>query len=148
HEESLEWHVLEYAHHRGVQSLVSDLNRLYRREAALHHQDCEPHGFQWIDHQDWENSVISFVRLSRDVREMMLVVCNFTPVVRRNYRVGVPRGGYWREILNTDAGEYGGSGVGNMGGVEARHEQRHGREWSVELTLPPLAAIWLKSGDR
>jgi 1,4-alpha-glucan branching enzyme len=148
HEESLEWHVLEYAHHRGVQSLVSDLNRLYRRETALHEQDCEPQGFQWIDHQDWENSVISFVRISRDAREMMLVVCNFTPVARRNYRVGVPRGGYWCEVLNTDAGEYGGSGIGNMGGAEARREGSHGREWSLELTLPPLSAIWLKSGDR
>jgi 1,4-alpha-glucan branching enzyme len=148
HEESLEWHVLDYAHHRGVQSLVSDLNRLYRREAALHDQDCEPHGFQWIDHQDWENSVISFVRLARDAREVMLVVCNFTPVVRRNYRVGVPHGGYWREVLNTDAGEYGGSGVGNMGGVEAQREGRHGREWSLNLTLPPLSAVWLKSVER
>ncbi|MGQ0751555.1 MAG: 1,4-alpha-glucan branching protein GlgB [Betaproteobacteria bacterium] len=148
HEESLEWHVLEYAHHRGVQSLVSDLNRLYRSEAALHEHDCEPQGFQWVDHQDWENSVISFVRLSRDAREMMLVICNFTPVVRRDYRVGVPRGGYWREVLNTDAGEYGGSGAGNMGGVEAQREARHGREWSLNLTLPPLAAIWLKRVNR
>jgi 1,4-alpha-glucan branching enzyme len=148
HEESLEWHVLQYPHHRGVQTLISDLNRAYRNEAALHEHDCEPQGFQWIDHQDWENSVISFLRLSRDAREMILAVCNFTPVVRQDYRVGVPRGGYWQEVLNSDGAEYGGSGVGNMGGVEARREAHHGRDWSLSLTLPPLAAIWLKRVDR
>jgi 1,4-alpha-glucan branching enzyme len=145
HESSLEWHVLEYPHHRGVQALVSDLNRLYRSEPALHQQDCEPQGFQWVDHQDWENSVISFLRVGRNSGETVLVVCNFTPVVRRGYAVGVPHGGYWRELLNTDAEAYGGSGVGNMGGAEARAEARHGRDWSLALTLPPLAAIWLKA---
>ncbi|HJQ61280.1 MAG TPA: alpha amylase C-terminal domain-containing protein, partial [Burkholderiales bacterium] len=145
HEESLEWHVLEYAHHRGMQTWVADLNRAYRTEPALHEHDCEPQGFQWVDHQDWENSVISFLRLGRTASDVVLVVCNFTPIVRRDYAVGVPRGGYWRELLNSDAAEYGGSGVGNMGGVDAQREPRHGREWSVRVTLPPLSAVWLKS---
>jgi 1,4-alpha-glucan branching enzyme len=145
HESSLEWHVLEYPHHRGVQTLISDLNRIYRTEPALHQHDCEPQGFQWVDHQDWENSVISFLRIGRNPSETVLVVCNFTPVVRRDYAVGVPHGGYWRELLNTDGEAYGGSGVGNMGGAEASREPRHGREWSLALALPPLAAIWLKA---
>ena len=145
HEESLEWHVLENAHHRGVQAWVADVNRAYRAEPALHEYDCEPQGFQWVDHQDWENSVISFLRLGRAPSDVVLVVCNFTPVVRRDYAVGVPCGGYWREVLNSDAGEYGGSGLGNMGGAEALREPRHGRPCSVRLTLPPLSAIFLKS---
>jgi 1,4-alpha-glucan branching enzyme len=145
HEESLEWHVLEHGHHRGVQAWVADLNRTYRAEAALHEYDCEPLGFEWVDHQDWENSVISFLRLGRTTRDMILVICNFTPVVRAGYAVGVPRGGFWRELLNGDAAEYGGSGLGNLGGVEAQREPRHGRDWSLRVTLPPLAAIWLKS---
>jgi len=145
HEESLEWHVLEHDHHRGVQAWVADLNHTYRAEAALHEYDCEPLGFEWVDHQDWENSVISFLRLGRTTRDMILVICNFTPVARAGYAVGVPRGGFWRELLNSDAAEYGGSGLGNLGGVEARREPRHGRDWSLRVTLPPLAAIWLKS---
>jgi 1,4-alpha-glucan branching enzyme len=144
HEESLEWHVLQYPHHRGVQALIADLNRTYRGERALYEQDCEPQGFQWIDHQYWENSVIAFLRLARTANEAVLVVCNFTPVVRHDYALGVPCGGCWREILNSDASEYGGSGVGNAGGCEARHEARHGRPWSLQVTLPPLAAVWFK----
>jgi 1,4-alpha-glucan branching enzyme len=145
HEESLEWHVLGYSHHRGVQAWVADLNRAYRAEPALHEYDCEPSGFQWVDHQDWENSVISFVRFARTTRDIILVVCNFTPVPRAGYMLGVPHGGFWRELLNSDAAEYGGSGVGNLGGAEAQREPRHGREWSLRVTLPPLAAIWLKN---
>jgi 1,4-alpha-glucan branching enzyme len=148
HEESLEWHVLGYSHHRGVQAWVADLNRAYRAESALHEYDCEPPGFQWVDHQDWENSVISFLRFGRTTRDIILVICNFTPVTRAGYALGVPRGGYWRELLNSDAAEYAGSGVGNLGGAEAQREPRHGREWSLRVTLPPLATIWLKSsGD-
>jgi 1,4-alpha-glucan branching enzyme len=145
HEESLEWHVLAHPHHRGVQAWVADLNRTYRAERALHECDCEPSGFQWVDHQDWENSVISFLRLGQTSSDMVLVVCNFTPVVRKDYAVGVPRGGFWKELLNSDAAEYGGSGLGNLGGVEAQREPRHGRDWSLRVTLPPLAALWLKA---
>jgi 1,4-alpha-glucan branching enzyme len=101
-----------------------------------------------VDHQDWENSVISFLRFGRTTRDIILVICNFTPVTRAGYALGVPRGGYWRELLNSDAAEYAGSGVGNLGGAEAQREPRHGREWSLRVTLPPLATIWLKSsGD-
>ena len=144
HEESLEWHVLEYDFHRGVQAWVADLNRTYRAQPALHEHDFEQCGFEWVEAQDRDNSVLSFLRLGRTTRDVILVVCNFTPVARTAYRLGVPRGGFWRELLNSDAAEYGGSGVGNMGGVEAEREPYHGREWSLRVTLAPFAALWLK----
>ena len=145
HEESLEWHVLEFAGHRGVQRWVQDLNRLYREEPALHGLDFSADGFEWIDCHDWEDSVISFVRKSRSGDDLILVVCNFTPVPRPNYTVGVPRGGYWREVLNGDAPLYGGSGMGNLGGLEAAPVSAQGRSHSLGLTLPPLAAVFFKS---
>jgi len=145
HEESLEWHVLEHDPHRGVQRWVGDLNRAYRAEPALYERECERPGFEWIDHLDRDNSVLSFLRRGRSVQDVMLVVCNFTPVVREGYTVGVPRGGFWPEVLNSDAACYGGSGMGNMGGVEAQREPSHGRDWSLRLILPPLATLWLKS---
>ncbi|MCT8337691.1 1,4-alpha-glucan branching protein GlgB [Methanoculleus sp. Afa-1] len=141
HETGLEWHLLEYAPHQGILRWVTDLNRLYRREPALHERDADPAGFEWVDFSDVEKSVVSYLRRGRSADDVVLVACNFTPVPRYNYRVGVPFGGFWKEVLNSDATEYGGSGVGNLGGVEAEQVPAHGRPWSLPLTLPPLAAV-------
>jgi 1,4-alpha-glucan branching enzyme len=130
-------------YHRGLQRLVADLNRLYRAEPSLHQQDCEPAGFAWADCTDTEQSVIAFARFARDHSRLTLCVCNFTPVPRHGYRVGVPTPGFYREILNSDAGLYGGSDVGNSGGVWSEPIPWHGQPHSVLLTLPPLGAIWL-----
>jgi len=143
HDESLEWHLLAYAPHRGISALVADLNMLYRSEGALHDYDCDPKGFEWVDCGDWQGSIITFLRRGRG-REVFLVACNFTPVPRVGYRVGVPFGGAWRELLNTDAEAYGGSGMGNMGGVSAAAEPAHGRPFSLRLTLPPLTVLFLR----
>ena len=145
HDDSLEWHLLAHTPHRGLKSLMAELNGLYQREAALHDDDLNPAGFEWIDCNDNEASVLSFVRQSRSIGEVVMVVCNFTPVPRSNYRVGSPRGGVWREILNTDATDYGGSGWGNLGGIEAAPIPFHGRPHSLSITLPPLAVVYLKS---
>jgi 1,4-alpha-glucan branching enzyme len=144
HNESLEWHVLQYSFHSGVQRWVKDLNRFYRDQPALYEQDFSPSGFEWIDANDSEGSVIAFLRKGRKPSDVVLVVCNFTPVVRDNYRIGVPRGGYWRECLNSDAPLYGGSGQGNLGGVEAAPVSSHGHFHSLSLKLPPLAVLFLK----
>jgi 1,4-alpha-glucan branching enzyme len=143
HNQSLDWHLLEYFPHRGVQRLVKDLNELYRKEKALHELDCDPAGFEWVDFSDYEQSVISFLRKSRS-GEMVLVVLNFTPVPRYNYRVGVPKGGLWLEIFNSDSELYGGANIGNMGRVMAEDVPFHGRPYSLSLTLPPLGAVFLK----
>jgi 1,4-alpha-glucan branching enzyme len=145
HDASVDWHLLEHESHRGVQSFVRDLNHLYRREPALHELDCEPAGFEWVDCNDAEASLVSFLRRGVTTDDLVLVVCNFTPIPRDNYRLGVPRGGYWREVLNSDAHEYWGRGYGNLGGVEAMPFPSHGRDFSVLLTLPPLAVVFLKS---
>jgi 1,4-alpha-glucan branching enzyme len=144
HEESLDWHLLQYAPHRGVQLLVKDLNRLHREEPALYERDFERDGFEWIDISDWEKSIVSFARKGKSEKEQVVVVCNFTPVPRQNYRVGVPAGGFWTEILNTDAREYGGSGLGNFGGAWAAPVPFHGRSHSLSLNLPPLGLLALK----
>ncbi len=143
HEGSLDWHLLQDVRHAGVQRWVRDLNRLYRWEPALHELDCEPAGFEWIDPDDSDHSVLSFLRKSRHGR-VVAVVCNFTPVPREGYRVGVPRGGWWREVLNSDAAEYGGSGWGNLGGVRAEPQPHHGRPYSVSLNLPPLGVLFFR----
>ncbi len=143
-DESLEWDLLQYAPHAGVQRLVADLNRLYRDEKAMHELDCEPEGFEWTDCADVENSVVSFTRRGRTTNDVITVVCNFTPVVHSGYRVGVPEAGYWRELLNSDAREYGGSGQGNFGGVEATDEPAHGKPYSLKLKVPPLAIVFFK----
>jgi 1,4-alpha-glucan branching enzyme len=147
HDTSLDWHLLEYAAHAGVQRWVKDLNRLYRSEPALYELDCFPDGFEWVDCNDSDHSVLSFLRRGRATKAQILVVCNFTPVVRHNYRVGVPCGGFWRELLNSDARDYGGSHQGNMGGVEASPVAAHGYFHSLTLTLPPLAIEFFKSED-
>jgi 1,4-alpha-glucan branching enzyme len=145
HDEALEWWVLQFPEHAGAKRWVADLNRIYREHAALHANDFEMSGFEWVDCHDADASVISFLRRGRS-GEVMLVVCNFTPVPRGNYVIGVPHGGWWREVLNSDAGMYGGSGMGNLGGVEARAVPAHGRPNSVMLTLPPLSAVFLSPG--
>ncbi len=148
HESSLDWHLLEYPPHRGVRKWVQDLNRLYRNEPAIHELDFSIEGFEWVEFRDSESSVISFIRKCRTTDDIILVVCNFTPVPRYNYRVGVPRGGYWEEVLNSDATIYGGSGHGNSGGVEAMPIPIHRRYNSISLTLPPLGVLFFKSdGD-
>jgi 1,4-alpha-glucan branching enzyme len=144
HEESLHWHLLDYPLHATLQRWVEDLNRTYRQEPALHQLDFDPAGMEWIDCNDSLHSVLSLIRKGRSEEDNLIIVCNFTPVPRYNYRVGVPRPGYWREILNSDAKEYGGSGHGNLGGIESSPIPYHGRPCSINLTLPPLGAIFLK----
>lgn len=145
HEESLEWHALQYPSHLEVQRWVKDLNAFYRSEPAMHELDFDIHGFEWIDFHDWEHSNVSFIRKGRDADDIVLVVCNFTPVPWYNYRIGVPQGGFWKEAINSDAKIYGGSGHGNFGGVEAAPIPAHGRYHSLSLTLPPLGIVFFKS---
>jgi 1,4-alpha-glucan branching enzyme len=146
HDWSLEWHVLEYPLHAGMQRWVRDLNRFYRETPALYEIDFSPDGFEWVDCNDSEASVIAFLRKDRTRGTVVLVICNFTPVVRENYRVGVPFGGIWRERLNSDAQHYGGSGQGNLGAVESAPLPAHGRFHSLNLRLPPLATLFLQPG--
>jgi len=143
HEESLEWHVLAYENHAGLRRWVIDLNRLHRTEPALHELDFQIEGFEWIDAHDWEHSVISFIRKGATSGQEVVVVANCTPVPRVDYRIGVPRDGYWRERLNSDAAIYGGSGQGNLGGVRSEPIASHGRAASLRLTLPPLSVLFL-----
>jgi 1,4-alpha-glucan branching enzyme len=146
---SLDWNLLEYAPHQGVQRLVADLNALCKREPALHEVDFEWQGFEWLDCTDAEDSVLSFVRRSRDDdKNLLIVVANFTPVVRENYRVGVPEAGLYREILNTDAATYGGSNVGNLGGAQSQPIPWSNLQHSLNLRLPPLAVTIFKLDRR
>jgi 1,4-alpha-glucan branching enzyme len=144
HDESLEWHLTQFDTHTGLQLLVGDLNELYRTLPALHEGDAEPFGFQWIDANDADRSVLTFMRKGKDEDDVVLVACNFTPLPRFNYRIGAPKDGRWVEILNSDAEVYGGGGIGNYGGVEASPVQYQGHRWSVMLTLPPLAVVMFK----
>jgi 1,4-alpha-glucan branching enzyme len=145
HESSVEWHLLDYPNHDSLRRWVDELNWLYKREPALHELDLESGGFEWVDANDAENNVLSFIRKGRSTQDIVLVLCNFTPMPRHSYRVGVPRGGFWREILNSDAREYGGSGQGNLGGVEAVPIPLHGRPRSLTVTVPPLGVVFFKS---
>jgi 1,4-alpha-glucan branching enzyme len=143
HDNSLEWHLLQFPQHQGIQNWVEQLNQLYRSESALHELDTDSRGFEWIDSNDTANSTLSFLRKSP--RETILVICNFTPVPRETYHVGVPVGGYWRELLNSDGKEYGGSGWGNFGGKHAEEIPVHGRPFSLKVALPPLGVVFFKS---
>ena len=147
HEVSLDWHLLNYPPHSGLRRWITDLNRLYHGQSALHQLDFEPAGFEWIDSGDCEHSVLSFIRKGRSDGDSMLVVANFTPMTHFNYRVGVPRPGFWREMLNSDAREYGGSGQGNLGGASAAPIPCHGRPYSMKLVLPPLAVLFFKRAE-
>jgi 1,4-alpha-glucan branching enzyme len=141
HDFSLDWHLLDDSMHRGMQALVRDLNRLYRELPALHALDADPGGFEWLNAVDADQSVYAFLRKSGPDDPPALVVCNFTPVVRHDYRLGVPRAGAWHERINTDAALYGGSNVGNSGTVLAEPTPWQGRSASLSLTLPPLATV-------
>jgi 1,4-alpha-glucan branching enzyme len=141
HDGSLDWHLLEIADHEGLQRWVRDLNTMLRAEPALHQLDFEPAGFSWIDCNDTEQSVLAYRRRGRDDDDDLVCVANFTPIPRHNYRVGVPRGGIWLEVLNSDAALYGGSGMGNLGEVRATPVAAHGCLHSLNLTLPPLAVV-------
>ncbi len=144
HEKSLDWHLTQLPAHIGVQRWVEDLNQFYRREPALYEKDFSAEGFAWVDFHDIDHSIIAYLRRGREPEETILVVVNFTPVLHQNYRVGVPVSGFWREILNSDAPDYGGSGQGNLGGVEAFPIPAHGHYFSLNLTLPPLGIVFFK----
>jgi len=144
HEFALEWWVLQFAVHAGMKRWVHDLNHFLHAEPALYEKDFDPSGFRWIDCNDYQQSVISLLRFGNDTKDMIACVSNFTPVPRQKYRLGVPRLGFWREVLNSDSAIYGGSNMGNAGGVEATVRPWHGLPCSVELTIPPLATVYLK----
>ena len=146
HDSQIDWYLLQYPSHKGLQKFVSDLNRTLSEQAALHEWDFDPNGWEWIDANDSEGSTLSFVRKAPN-GEIVVCAFNFTPVGRADYRLGVPRSGHWQELLNSDATDYGGSGWGNLGGTEAREEPWHGRPWSLTIGLPPLGAVFFKSGS-
>jgi 1,4-alpha-glucan branching enzyme len=147
HERSLDWHLLEKPEHAGIQSLVRDLNRLYRDEPALWEVDSDPSGFWWLEPNDADNNVIAFARASRDGERVVVFAANLSPVPRYGYRLGVPKPCRWKEAINTDSTYYGGSDVGNMGSLEPEPVPWHNQPFSAEVTLPPLAAIWLVPDD-
>jgi len=148
HDRELDWDLLDFPIHAALQRWVEDLNKAYRDIAAFHELDTDPAGFEWIDCCDTENNVISLIRRSKSKPdEILFAVLNFTPNPRHNYQVGLPRGGNWHEVLNSDSTMYGGSGQGNMGTVEAMPVPLHGRKWSATLTLPPLGAVFLLSEE-
>ena len=143
HDASIDWDLLDRPHHRGVQTLVRDLNTFYRQEPALHDRDCVSTGFRWVIGDDSANSVFAYLRIGTDDLRVVLIVCNMTPVPRTLYGIGVPRPGFWREVLNTDAAIYGGSNMGNAGGVNTVASPMHGEAQALFLTLPPLATVFL-----
>jgi 1,4-alpha-glucan branching enzyme len=147
-ERSLDWHLLEQPGHAGIQALVRDLNRLYRSEPALYELDSDPTGFWWLEPNDADANVLAFARQSNDSRRVVVFVANLSPVVRSDYRLGLPRSGPWREALNTDSSFYGGSDVGNLGGVQPEPIPWHNQAFSAQVTLPPLAAVWLVPDDQ
>jgi 1,4-alpha-glucan branching enzyme len=144
-EKSLDWHLIIEDRHRKLLLWLKDLNQFYRNEPAMHQLDFDRLGFDWLDIQDWEKSVISFTRRARTPEHLVAVICNFTPILRKNYRLGIPRGGRWKEVLNSDAEEYGGSGQGNYGGVDADPHPFHRRDHSISITLPPLSCVFFRS---
>ncbi|TFH41152.1 MAG: hypothetical protein E4H01_15375 [Lysobacterales bacterium] len=144
HDASLDWHLLQYPLHAGMQRMIRDLNSIYRRTTPLFQIDFEHHGFEWIDIHDRDNSIFAWLRRAADARFVVCIV-NLTPVVRYDYRVGVPQGGSYAEIFNSDAGLYGGSSTTNGGGVQTEPVSHRGRDFSLVLNLPPLAVVYFKS---
>jgi 1,4-alpha-glucan branching enzyme len=144
HDKALEWTLTQYDRHKGIQALVRDLNGLYKSTKALHEFDFDGKGFEWVDYQDWEKSVIVFLRKGIDPQDLVLVACNFTPVPRLKYGMGVPLSGFWKEVFNSDAALYGGGNIGNSGGLQTRPLPSHGKKQSLELTIPPLGAVLFK----
>jgi len=147
HDTSLDWHLLDLPQHAGLQHWVADLNRMYREEPALHRQEFTPEGFRWIDCNDHLHSSLSLIRFGVKRGEEIIAVFNFTPLPRHNYRVGAPAAGFWKELLNSDARDYGGSGQGSLGGLEASPVPSHGFRHSLNLVLPPLGAVFFKRGE-
>ena len=143
HDSSIDWHLLEQPEHAGVQRLVRDLNRIYRDEPALWQRDFHSSGFRWLEVDDGASNTLAFARFSADGRRALVCVENLSPVPRSGYRVGLPFAGAWREVLNTDATVYGGSGAVNDGQLPAEEIGWHLQAQSVELNLPPLAVVWL-----
>jgi 1,4-alpha-glucan branching enzyme len=148
HDLSLDWQALEYHTHQSVQKWVCDLNHYYRNTPLLYENDFRSDSFEWIDFNDYQQSVISFIRKGDSPDDVILVVCNFTPVPRYNYRIGVPVSGFWKEVLNSDAGKYGGSGLCNRDGVESDRVHIHGRNNSISITLPPLGIVFLRPENK
>lgn len=144
HDTSLDWHLLHQADHAGIARWAADVNAFYRDEPAMHELDHDPAGFQWVDANDADNSVVSLLRHGKSTDDWMLILCNFTPVPRYDYRVGVPRGGWWQEVLNSDGPEYGGSGLGNLGGREAWWTASHGHPFTLSVAVPPLGMVVFK----
>ncbi|MCC6492213.1 MAG: 1,4-alpha-glucan branching protein GlgB [Pirellulales bacterium] len=144
HDHELQWDLLQWDAHQGVQKMVADLNALYRREASLHQVDFEYTGFEWIDCHNYSDSILAYIRRAEDPADFLAVAVNFTPVVRQNYRLGMPAGGWYQEVFNSDSQFYGGSNVGNFPGVMAEASESHGRPFSVQMTLPPLGVVVLK----
>ena len=144
HESSLDWHLLKWESHEGVCRLIKDLNYLYQTEPALYQLDFSPQGFQWVDLHDADTSVISFLRKGKNKLETLLVVCNFTPIPRSEYLVGVPFEGSWAEIFNSDSHYYGGSNSGNLGEIQTEEDPTHLHAARLSLTLPPLSTLILK----
>jgi 1,4-alpha-glucan branching enzyme len=147
HDSSLDWHLLQYPLHQGLGRWLADVNHLYRAEPALRELDSDPTGFEWIDCNDSEQSTLSMIRKGKTSDHLVVIIFNLTPVPRQNHRLGVPGGGSWKEILNSDATVYGGRGWGNLGSVEAVPLGVHGRPFSLSLTLPPLSALFLGTGN-
>jgi 1,4-alpha-glucan branching enzyme len=145
HDSSIDWHLLQYHPHRGVQHMMKDLNTLYKSEPCLHEIDFDFTGFEWVDLTDWENSIISFLRKGKSSNDIVFVVCNLTPVYRENYRLGVPRAGYWQEIFNSDSSYYGGTDKGNGGGLDTTPVPAHGHYQSLNLILPPLSVSMFRN---
>ena len=148
HEESLQWHLLESKPHLGLQQLIADLNRIHREQPALHQLDFELAGFEWIDCLSSDISVLAYIRRARDANDFVVVGCNFTPVPREKYRIGVPQPGWYTEILNTDAAIYGGGDIGTHPGIGAEKISAQGREYSIAVNLPPLATVVFKGENR
>ena len=142
HDGTVEWDLLQDGRHRGIQQWVTHHNYFYRNEPALYERDFDPAGFEWVDCTDAELSVVSLLRKGKSKGRVVLIICNFTPVPRQNYRIGVPNGGFWQEVLNSDAAQYGGQGWGNFGGLEATPISQHGRTHSITMTMPSLATLY------
>jgi 1,4-alpha-glucan branching enzyme len=144
HAAGIRWELLELDYHRKLQALQRELNRLYRENPALYEVDFSFNGFEWVDFHDVESSIISFIRRAENPADFLLFVCNFTPVPRQGYEVGVPEEGFYLEVLNTDAAMFGGSNMGNGGSVSSRPVPRHNRKHSIAITVPPLAVLAFK----
>jgi 1,4-alpha-glucan branching enzyme len=143
-EHALDWEKLEHGPHQGIQNWVRDLNRLYKEQPALYERDFEGAGFRWINANDSDYSVLSYIRFAKDLSDFVVIACNFTPIPRHNYRIGVPAPGYYRELLNSDSAAYGGSNIGNTGGVQGEAVQWHDFPQSLNITVPPLGIVVLK----